>query len=189
MLQHNIGKHAQRKGGETAMLTSDELTKRVTAAAAHELDDALARIKHCLDQLTDAQVWHRPGAGQNSIANLLLHLAGNLRQHLVIGLGGGTDDRNRPQEFADDSGRPKGELLARLEATLNDVKRVLTEQKPDDFIRIRRIQSHDVSGLAAIFDAVPHFRGHTQEIVFRTRLLLGDKYRFAWAPQTKEQGA
>jgi hypothetical protein len=189
MLQHNIGESAQRKCGGTAMLTSDELAKQVTTAAASELDDALARIKHCLDQLTDSQVWQRPGAGQNSIANLLLHLSGNLRQHLVIGLGGGMDDRNRPQEFADDSGRPKGELLARLEATVGDVKRVLALQTPDDFLRIRRIQHHEISGIGAIFDSVPHFRGHTQEITFRTRLLLGEKYRFAWVPKTKEEGA
>jgi hypothetical protein len=171
------------------MLTTQELASQVTAAAAEELDSALARIKHCLEQLTDSQVWHRPGAGQNSIANLLLHLAGNLRQHLVIGLGGGTDDRNRPLEFSDDSGRSKAELMAHLEATVAEVKRVLTKQTPDDFLRVRRIQSHDVTGLAAIFDSIPHFRGHAQEIVFRTRLLLGDRYRFAWVPQTKEQGA
>ncbi len=41
----------------------------------------------------------------------------------------------------------------------------------------------------AVFDSVPHFRGHTQEIVHMTRLQLGDAYKFAWAPTTPEQGA
>jgi hypothetical protein len=36
---------------------------------------------------------------------------------------------------------------------------------------------------------VPHFRGHTQEIVLMTRLQLGDAYRFLWVPKSKEQGA
>ena len=43
----------------------------------------------------------------------------------------------------------------------------------------RRIQGWDVTGLTAIFDSVPHFRGHTQEIIHMTRELLGDKYQFA----------
>ena len=46
-----------------------------------------------------------------------------------------------------------------------------------------------MTGLAAIFDSVPHFRGHTQEIVSMTRLQLGDAYQFAWTPYTPEQGA
>jgi hypothetical protein len=51
------------------------------------------------------------------------------------------------------------------------------------------IQGSDVTGLAAIFDSVAHFRGHTQEIVHMTRMHLGDAYRFAWKPTTPEQGA
>jgi uncharacterized protein DUF1572 len=171
------------------MPTADELATAVATSASEELDSALDRIKHCLDQLNDAQVWHRPGTGQNSIANLLLHLAGNLRQWLVVGLGGGEDRRDRPREFADVSGRPKTELLDALEATVGVVKSVLARQTPTELLRVRRIQGSEVNGLAALFDAIPHFRGHTQEIIFRTRLLLGDKYRFAWQPATKEQRA
>ena len=54
---------------------------------------------------------------------------------------------------------------------------------------VRRIQGFDVSGAVAIFDSVPHFRGHTQEIVHMTRLQLGEAYKFAWTPTTPEQGA
>ena len=53
----------------------------------------------------------------------------------------------------------------------------------------RRIQGFDVTGAGAVFDSVPHFRGHTQEIVHMTRSQLGDAYRFAWRPATPEQGA
>ena len=171
------------------MVENHELTAALAAAATRELDSALARLKHCLDQLSDDQVWHRPGPGHNSIANLLLHLAGNLRQWIVVGLGGGEDRRNRPQEFNATSGPPKVELLAALEATIVEVKAVLAQRTAADLVRVRRIQGFEVSGLAAIFDAIPHFRGHTQEIVFRTRLLLGERYQFAWRPTTKEQGA
>ncbi len=43
--------------------------------------------------------------------------------------------------------------------------------------------------LGAVFDTVPHFVGHTHQIVYITRGLLGDAYRFAWVPGTPEQGA
>ena len=51
------------------------------------------------------------------------------------------------------------------------------------------IHGFDVTGVAAVFDSVPHFRGHTQENVHMTRLRLGDAYEFAWTPTTPEHGA
>jgi len=171
------------------MSSADELATAVAAAAAHELDSALGKVRHCLNQLDDDQVWHRPAASQNSIANLLLHLAGNLRQWIVVGLGGGKDERDRPAEFADDSRRQSADLLTTLESTIEESKRVLTQQTAAGLLRTRRIQGSEITGLTAIFDSIPHFRGHTQEIIFRTRLLLGERYSFAWQPMTKEQGA
>jgi hypothetical protein len=50
-------------------MTADELAAAVGAAAAHELDSALGRIKHCLGQLNEGQVWHRSQPGLNSIGN------------------------------------------------------------------------------------------------------------------------
>jgi hypothetical protein len=55
-------------------MTADELAAAVGAAAAHELDSARDRIRHCLDQLTDGHVWHRSRPDLNSIGNLILHL-------------------------------------------------------------------------------------------------------------------
>jgi hypothetical protein len=46
-----------------------------------------------------------------------------------------------------------------------------------------------MTGVAAVFDSVPHFRGHTQEIVHMTRLQLGDADELAWTLTTPEHGA
>ncbi len=171
------------------MITADDLATAVGAEAAKELDNALARIKHCLGQLTDEQVWWRAGPSLNSVGNLVLHLCGNLRQWIVAGLGGAADGRDRPAEFSERGPIPRDELLRQLQAVVDEAKAVLTRQTARQLLEARRIQGFDVTGLAAIFDSVPHFRGHTQEIVGMTRLQLGDAYRFAWAPSTPEQGA
>jgi hypothetical protein len=170
-------------------MTADELAAAVGAAAAHELNSALDRIKHCLGQLRDEQVWHRSQPGLNSIGNVILHLCGNLRQWVVAGLGGAPDVRNRPAEFAERGPIPKEELIRSLEATVGEAKRVLAGVDARRLVEPRRIQGFDVTGVAAIFDSVPHFRGHTQEIISLTRSQLADAYKFAWKPTTPEQGA
>ena len=74
-------------------------------------------------------------------------------------------------------------------AVVEEAKRVLARIDARQLAGVRRIQGFDVTGMAAIFDSVPHFRGHTQEIVHMTRLQLGDAYKFAWTPSSPAQGA
>jgi len=170
-------------------MTADELATAVGTEAANELASALAKIKHCLGQLTDEHVWWRSRPSLNSIGNLILHLCGNVRQWIVAGLGGAADSRDRPAEFTELGPIPREELLRKLEAVVGEARAVLARLTARQLLEIRRIQGFDVTGLAAIFDSVPHFRGHTQEIIGLTRLQLGDTYRFAWAPTLPEQGA
>ena len=170
-------------------MTTDELAAAVGTAAAHELDSALNRIQHCLGQVNDEQVWWRPSESMNSMGNLILHLCGNVRQWIVAGIGGEQDVRQRPKEFSERGPIPKGELVRRLEVVVEEAKRALVGITARQLLEIRRIQGSDVTGLAALFDSVLHFRGHTQEVVNMTRLQLGDRYKIAWMPTTPEQGA
>ena len=168
--------------------TSEQVAAAVAAEAGRELSAALGKIKHCLGQLTDEQVWWRPAESMNSIANILLHLEGNLRQWIVSGIGRAHDTRNRPSEFAQRGPIAKAELLAHLETAVSEAQAALSRATAADLLRPRRIQGFDVTGVGAIFDSVPHFRGHTQEIIHMTRSQLGTAYRLAWTPTTPEQG-
>ena len=46
-----------------------------------------------------------------------------------------------------------------------------------------------MTGVHAIWDSVSHFVGHTHQIVYITRLRVGDRYEFQFVPHTVEQGA
>jgi hypothetical protein len=169
--------------------TSDQITASVGQAAANELADAFAKITHCLDQLTDEQVWWRPQPSLNCIGNMVLHLCGNLRQWIVCGVGGALDTRDRPREFSERGPIPKAELLRRLNEIVGHSQSALGALSANRILEHRRIQATDQTAISAILDSVPHFRGHTQEIVLMTRMQLGDAYRFLWVPKSKEQGA
>ena len=159
------------------------------AEARRRLAACHARIRHCLDQLGDAQLWWRPRPSMNSVANLVLHLCGNLRQWIVSGVGGAPDVRDRPAEFAEEGPIPKADLLRRLDAAVEEADAALAGVGDARLLEPRRIQGFDETALSAIFDSLSHLAGHTQEIVHLTRLQLGETYLFAWTPATPEQGA
>jgi hypothetical protein len=163
----------------------------VTRAALDEaravLDRCLIKIRHCVEQLSDEQLWWRPNESMNSIGNLVLHLSGNLRQWIVSGLGGRADVRNRPAEFAERGPIPKAKLLADLSDVVSEAIEVLQKPTATDMAEPRVIQGYTVTGWGGLFDAVPHFQGHTQEIVYVTRMQLKDGYQYA-DPATQAPG-
>ena len=114
----------------------------------------------------------------NSIANLLLHLCGNVGQWIVSGVGGSADIRQRQQEFDDRSGTPKDELLQQIESVVTDAKRVLLETSAEELLRPRLVQGNEVTAVRAMIHSLAHFQGHVQEIVHMTRCQLGESYKF-----------
>ena len=150
---------------------------------------AMGKIEHCLSQLNDADVIWRPRPEMNSIAIVIKHLCGNLRQWIISGLGGAPDHRDRPGEFADPGPVMVAQLRDKLAQRLSEVDQVLAKLDASDLLRTRRVQGWDVTGMHALLDTTAHFVGHTHQIVQWTRLLRGEAYRFEFVPQSKEQGA
>lgn len=168
---------------------SEQLSNAVAYGAAQELVESLGMIRHCVEQLSAEQVWWRPHESLNSIGNLLLHLTGNLRQWVVVGLGGGVDARERPREFAERERLPPETLLSELERCVAEAQAVLGNLSAENLLASRIIQGFQMTGIGALWHTVAHFRGHTQEIISLTRQILGSHYRFAWVPQPAAQGA
>lgn len=167
---------------EEAQPTSLEVD-RFVAANIRQLRDGLKKISHCLEQLDENQLWWRPVDSMNSIANLLLHLSGNLRQWLICGLSDIPDQRQRQTEFDDRSMQDKQALLQRLEKTVDESIEQMSLQTTATLVAARRVQEFDIDGFTTIVDSVGHFCGHVQEIVHLTRCQLKENYRFEFTPQ------
>ncbi len=170
-------------------LDAEHITRSATQAANQCLDHCLEVITHCVGQMSEEQIWWRPVPSMNSVGNLLLHLEGNIRQWIIAGLTEAQDTRNRPAEFSMQGGRSKSELLDQLQKTVIEAREVLGNLTPEQSLAERTIQGFAVTGWEAVFDSVPHFKGHAQEIVCLTRLQLGSQYQFRWEPNTPEEGA
>lgn len=156
-----------------------DLRSALNHALGDELDAALARVAHCVGQLTDEQVWARPPAGTNAIGNLILHLTGNVTQMIVTNLTGAADRRDRPAEFAARTVVPKDQLLAGLTDAVRRARDAFAAASDLQLVEPRRVNNFDWTGVQAAVRSVAHFRGHAQEIIHITRTLLGPRYEFA----------
>jgi uncharacterized damage-inducible protein DinB len=137
-----------------------------------KLRDHFAQAARCTRLLSEEQVWFRPNGHSNSVANLLLHLRGNLSQWILAGLGGREVTRQRQAEFDARGGVGRAELLAGLDATVGQVCEVIAGLPPEGLTRTYKIQEYEVSGTAAILHVVEHFAFHTGQIVTTTKWLL-----------------
>jgi uncharacterized damage-inducible protein DinB len=106
--------------------------------------------------------------------NLILHLAGNIRQWVVSGVGGAADDRDRQKEFDERGPMPGAELLARIRSAVEDADRVLARITPDTLLERRRIQTYEVTVLQAIYTVVEHFSMHTGQMIVLAKMWKGD---------------
>lgn len=88
--------HAAEQSAVPSVLGTDFVSE-----ARLQLAACAGTIRHCLAQLDDGQIWWRPRAEMNSIGNLILHLAGNLRQRYLSDIGGEPFDRDRFGEFTE----------------------------------------------------------------------------------------
>jgi uncharacterized damage-inducible protein DinB len=155
-----------------------------------KLTQAAGRVDHCLEKLTDEQIWARGCANENAVGNLVLHLCGNVRQWVISGAGATPDTRDRDSEFATRGGVAIPDLRTKLASTVEEgcsVIRSLTAERLSEKIRI---QKYDLTVLEAIYHVVEHFSGHTGQIIFATKMLTGDDlgfYQHLKAPDHSEK--
>lgn len=137
--------------------------------AADKLAENLSRVETCVAKLPPERLWARDSENENAVANLLLHLEGNVRQWIVSGLGGAPERRDRPGEFAARSGPAAPVLMANLRGAVTDAIRIIRALPPARLREPVTIQGYDTTVLAAIFHVVEHFSGHTYQIILLTK--------------------
>jgi uncharacterized damage-inducible protein DinB len=142
--------------------------------------DYPSQIDTCLEALADDQLWWRPNENSNSVANLVVHLAGSNRYYLEHVIGGHPDERNREAEFAARGGQTNASLRQFWAASVASTKRVLEGLEP-----ARLMETTDRSGKLTTFVQIllhvsHHNSVHMGQIVFIAKQLNPAAIRDIW---------
>ncbi len=156
-------------------MSTSAVADNFLAYAVKRLEHLQKTIAACLDKLTEDQITYRSGDYENSIANLLVHLEGNMRQWILHGIDDQPDVRQRDAEFALTLAIPPAEARARFNATIEESARVIAALPPDRLLAIIDPQptglARHVTILEAIFKIVGHVETHTGQIILLTKQL------------------
>lgn len=135
------------------------------------IGECVPRIKKCVAQLSDEEIWYRPNDNSNSIGNLILHLTGNVRQWIVAGLGKASDHRIRQAEFDERGPVPVQKMLEDLDAVMAEVSAVLDNLAPEALLQRHPVQVFEESGLSILVHVVEHFSYHTGQITYAVKAM------------------
>ncbi|HEY2861102.1 MAG TPA: DUF1572 family protein [Terracidiphilus sp.] len=159
-------------------MASDFTQTFLKATREQLLDQSWPRLRACVESLSDEQVWWRPNPSSNSIANIMLHLNGNVTQWLIVSFTHAEDARDRPAEFSRTEGLSGAALIDMLAATMERLSTTLDQLTEADLRTEFHIQGYHVTGLEAIYHVVEHFALHYGQIAYITKMLRSEDLGF-----------
>ncbi len=134
--------------------------------SVYRINENTKRILKSLQEIDETETWQRSNENSNSIGNIILHLCGNIRQYIISSLGETEDVRIRDEEFSAQDGFNKSELLAKLNATINDAIGVIESADQKRLLKKYAVQGFDLSGIGIIIHVTEHYSYHTGQIAF-----------------------
>lgn len=141
--------------------------------AAAKIEQNHKQIARCAKLLTVGELWQRENEHCNAVGNLVLHLAGNVRQWVLGGIAGQVVERDRAGEFAERRQIPADELSEELARVVVPACATLRTLNAESLARRYAIQDYSVRGVEAVMHVTEHFSFHTGQIVHITKVRRG----------------
>src|SRR5690349_7532492 len=114
------------------------------------------RIQYCLERLSEDEVWWRGAEECSSVANLVLHLCGDVRQWILASIGGQPDQRHRDAVCASRGDTSISELRGLLKKTVDPAVNAIEHLRSSRHIEATHVQGYDKPVLEAIYHVVEH---------------------------------
>ena len=138
--------------------------------------DYLPKLKLFLEDVSPETLWWRPNEASNSIGNLVLHIAGNLRDWIVTPTRGSGEPRDRPAEFSRRGGLTRDELVSLFETVVDEVDGALADLPHASLLERIKVQDFEVTRLQAVYHAMEHCGYHLGQIAYIVKLRTGKDF-------------
>jgi hypothetical protein len=142
-----------------------------------------------LAQLSDQDFFRAPDSESNCPAQLIKHMAGNLRSRWTdfLTTDGEKPDRNRDQEFVLTPADTRADLMRRWEESFKIIFDTIATLKPEDFAVVVAIRGEPHTILQAINRSLMHTAYHVGQILYVGKHLRGAEWTMLSIPKGKSE--
>lgn len=134
------------------------------------IGESATRITNCVNDLAEEELWLRPNNNLSSVANLVLHLCGNINQYIAMSLGHKAYVRERDLEFAASNSHTKSQILQLFTDTLSQATDIIQNASEEELLRTRNVQGFTMTGIGVVIHVTEHLSYHTGQIAMHTKL-------------------
>ncbi|MDN4600618.1 DinB family protein [Paenibacillus sp. F6_3S_P_1C] len=133
-------------------------------------------LKKGIDQLGDDELNYRPNYESNTIANLVVHIEGNIYQRIGTGIHGHQDIRARDNEFSRELYVSKEELINRIDKSFKLLIESIKDLENEDLLRTIEVRGKAKTIYEILQQCASHYSEHLGQILYLTKLCLGSSY-------------
>lgn len=142
------------------------------------------RIKLVLEQLSDEEVNWRPNESSNSIANLIIHIDGNIKERIGKGINNKDFTRHRDEEFEVVT-KTNSELNEILEKSFYDLIETTNGMTDSLMEQTQIIRNMERTNLDVLVQCATHFSEHLGQILYIGKMIKNHDYKSTSIPKKK----
>lgn len=142
-----------------------------------KFDEIRRRLLAACSQLDEAALSWRPTPESNSVANLVLHIAGNIHERIGASMLGRPYDRDRAAEFDSTANLTRERLEQVFNEAFDLLCTTLDEAAPELLQQTQNVRGNERSNLLVFHQAASHFSEHLGQVLYIAKMRLNEGYQ------------
>lgn len=134
------------------------------------------RILLVMDQLSEEQLNWKPNEQSHRIANLVLHIEGNIKERIAKGILHQNIVRDREAEFSTVS-ISKAELTAIVEGNFNFLIDIVSKLTDRELEQTQLVRNKERTNIDILHQCAAHYSEHMGQIFYIAKLCLNESYK------------
>lgn len=129
-----------------------------------------------MDQLSEEQLNWKPNEQSHSIANLVLHIEGNIKERIAKGILDQNIVRDREAEFSAVS-ISKAKLTAIIEGNFNSLIDIVSKLTDRELEQTQLVRNKERKNIDILHQCAAHYSEHMGQIFYIAKLCLKESYK------------
>lgn len=149
-----------------------------------KFEEIQRRTLSVIDQLTEEDLNWRPNESSNSIANLVVHIQGNVNERILNGIHQKGIARNRDEEF-DIVLKSKDELISITNNTYKIVTESVQTISDETWLRTQLVREKERTNLDILLQCATHFSEHLGQMMYIAKMVKNQDYKTTSIPRKR----